>query len=114
MAAGGWRLRCGYSWPGTAWHPRRRPEPGHRDYLGDAAVGVAAGMWDPFGTGHGWPEEQSGDDARSLTFTSEPLPGPLLVAGRPEAELYLTRPARAGRRSWRPGWPWSARTAARR
>jgi putative CocE/NonD family hydrolase len=64
---------------------------GHRDYLGDAAVGLAAGIWDPFGTGHGWPEEQSGDDAKSLTFTSEPLPGPLLVAGRPEAELCLTR-----------------------
>jgi putative CocE/NonD family hydrolase len=62
---------------------------GHRDYQGDAGVGVASGMWDPFGTGHGWPEEQSGDDARSLTFTSEPLPGPLLLAGRPEAELYL-------------------------
>jgi uncharacterized protein len=68
---------------------------GHRDYVGDAAVGLAAGIWDPFGSGLGWPEEQSGDDARSVTFTSEPLPGPLLVAGRPEAELYLTR--RSGR-----------------
>jgi uncharacterized protein len=63
---------------------------GHRDYRGDAAVGLASGIWDPFGTGHGWPEEQSGDDARSVTFTSEPLPEPLLIAGRPEAELYLT------------------------
>jgi uncharacterized protein len=62
---------------------------GRRDYQGDAGVGVASGMWDPFGTGHGWPEEQSGDDARSLTFTSEPLPGPVLLAGSPEAELYL-------------------------
>ena len=68
---------------------------GHRDYVGDAAIGLAAGIWDPFGSGLGWPEEQSGDDARSVTFTSEPLPGPLLVAGRPEAELYLTR--RSGR-----------------
>jgi putative CocE/NonD family hydrolase len=71
-------------------------EPGQRDYLGDAGVGVAAGMWDPFGTGNGWPEEQSGDDARSLTFTSEPLPGPILIAGRPEAELYLFLLAGAG------------------
>ena len=68
---------------------------GHRNYVGDAGVGLAAGIWDPFGSGLGWPEEQSGDDARSVTFTSEPLPGPLLVAGRPEAELYLTR--RSGR-----------------
>ena len=43
-------------------------------------------------TGHGWPEEQSSDDARSLTFTSDPLPEPLLVAGAPEADLYLDLP----------------------
>ena len=66
-------------------------ESGHRVYLGDAAVGLASGIWDPFGTGNGWPEEQSGDDARSVTFTGEPLAAPLLVAGRPKAELYLTR-----------------------
>ena len=76
---------------GHGLEPAPPARSGHRDYLGDATVGLAAGIWDPFGTGHGWPEEQSGDDARSLTFTSEPLPGPLLVAGRPEAELYLTR-----------------------
>jgi uncharacterized protein len=66
-------------------------ESGSRDYLGDAAVGLAAGIWDPFGTGNGWPEEQSRDDARSLTFTSEPLPEPLLLAGSPEAELAITQ-----------------------
>ncbi len=76
---------------GPALDPGPPAGSGHRDYLGDAAVGLASGMWDPFGTGNGWPEEQSGDDARSMTFTSEPLPAPLLVAGRPEAELYLTR-----------------------
>ena len=102
----------GAGWRGAGWHgagqwppegggtrrlflagyglePAPPDEPGQRDYLGDAGVGVAAGMWDPFGTGNGWPEEQSGDDARSLTFTSEPLPEPILIAGRPEAELYL-------------------------
>src|SRR6266487_2870822 len=83
---GGGTRRLFLSGHGLALAP---DEPGQRDYLGDAGVGVAAGMWDPFGTGNGWPEEQSGDDARSLTFTSEPLPGPLLIAGRPEAELYL-------------------------
>jgi putative CocE/NonD family hydrolase len=66
------------------------PDPGSRDYQGDAAVGLAAGIWDPLGTGNGWAEEQSCDDARSLTFTSEPLAEPLLIAGRPEAELQLT------------------------
>ena len=76
---------------GDGLDPAPPDTPGHRDYAGDAAVGVASGMWDPFGTGNGWPEEQSGDDARSATFTSEPLPAPLLVAGRPEADLFLTR-----------------------
>ncbi|HUZ27538.1 MAG TPA: CocE/NonD family hydrolase [Streptosporangiaceae bacterium] len=68
-------------------------EPGSRAYQGDPAVGVAAGIWDPFGTGHGWPQEQSGDDAASLAFTSEPLPEPVLIAGSPEAQLYVGLPA---------------------
>ena len=55
-------------------------------------MGLTAGIWDPFGTGHGWPEEQSSDDARSLTFTSDPLPEPLLLAGGPEADLCLDLP----------------------
>jgi uncharacterized protein len=65
---------------------------GRHDYRGDPLVGLTAGIWDPFGTGHGWPGEQSSDDARSLTFTSDPLPEPLLVAGGPEADLYLDLP----------------------
>jgi uncharacterized protein len=67
-------------------------EPGRRSYAGDPVAGLAAGIWDPFGTGNGWPEEQSGDDARSLTFTSDPLPDPLLIAGSPEAELHVQLP----------------------
>ncbi len=66
--------------------------PGHRCYRADPMVGTAGGMWDPFGTGNGRPEEQSGDDARSLTSTSDPLPEPLLIAGSPETHLYLTVP----------------------
>ncbi|MGI8446923.1 MAG: CocE/NonD family hydrolase [Streptosporangiaceae bacterium] len=66
--------------------------PGRRDYRGDPLIGLTAGIWDPFGTGLGWPEEQSSDDARSLTFTSDPLPEPLLVAGAPEADLCLDLP----------------------
>jgi uncharacterized protein len=72
--------------------PETPSQPGRRCYRTDPTVGVAGGMWDPFGTGNGWPEEQSGDDARSLTFTSDPLPEPLLVAGSPEADLYLAVP----------------------
>jgi hypothetical protein len=67
-------------------------QPGSRRYRADPTVGTAGGMWDPFGTGHGWPEEQSIDDVRSLTFTSDPLPEDLLVAGAPEVDLYLMVP----------------------
>jgi uncharacterized protein len=67
-------------------------QPGSRRYRADPTVGIAGGLWDPFGTGHGWPEEQSIDDARSLTFTSDPLPEDLLVAGAPEVDLYLRVP----------------------
>lgn len=74
---------------GYRLEPAPPPEADGRDYQGDPTVGVSAGIFDPFGTGNGWPEEQSGDDARSLTFTSEPLPEPLLLTGQPEAVLYL-------------------------
>jgi putative CocE/NonD family hydrolase len=67
-------------------------QPGLRHYRADPTVGIAGGMWDPFGTGNGWPEEQSIDDVRSLTFTSDPLPESLLIAGAPEADLYVTVP----------------------
>lgn len=72
--------------------PEPPSQPGQRCYRTDPTVGTAGGLWDPFGTGNGWPEEQSGDDARSLTFTSDPLPEPLLLAGSPEADLYLAVP----------------------
>jgi putative CocE/NonD family hydrolase len=67
------------------------PQPGGRDYRCDPTVGVDGGMYDPFGTGNGRPEEQSSDDARSLTFTSDPLDESLLIAGAPEVELFVTR-----------------------
>jgi uncharacterized protein len=69
------------------------PDTGSRDYHCDPTVGITGGMYDPFGTGNGRPEEQSSDDAKSLTFTSDPLQEPLLIAGSPEVELYVTRPA---------------------
>jgi uncharacterized protein len=60
-----------------------------RDYECDPTVGLAAGIFDPFGTGNGWPEEQSADDARSLTYTGDPLPAPLVMAGRAQAVLRV-------------------------
>jgi putative CocE/NonD family hydrolase len=100
---GGWR--AARQWPPAGVSTRRffpaghrlEPEPpaeaSSRAYRGDPLVGLAAGIWDPFGTGCGWPEEQSGDDARSLAFTSDPLPEPLLIAGRPSVDLRVGRPA---------------------
>jgi uncharacterized protein len=100
---GGWR--AAQQWPPDGVAPWRfflaehRLEteppaaPGQHSYRGDPLVGLAAGIWDPFGTGNGWPEEQSGDDAQSLTFTSDPLPEPLLIAGSPAADLCLSRPS---------------------
>ncbi len=100
--AGGWR--AAQHWPpggiatrllfpaGHRLEEEPPPAPGRRDYHSDPLVGLAAGIWDPFGTGNGWPEEQSSDDARSLTFTSDPLPEPVLLAGSPEADLRLALP----------------------
>jgi predicted acyl esterase len=44
----------------------------------------------PFGTGK--LARGRAATTRSLTFTSDPLPEPLLVAGAPEADLYLDLP----------------------
>ncbi len=87
-----WRLQSFAHGPGYGLESAPPAHPGSRHYRCDPAVGVTGGMYDPFGTGNGRPEEQSSDDARSLTFTSEPLQEPLLIAGSPEAEIYLTRP----------------------
>jgi uncharacterized protein len=100
---GGWR--AARQWPPAAVSTRRFFPAGHRledvppahaavrAYRADPLVGLTAGIWDPFGTGSGWPEEQSGDDARSLTFTSDPLPEPLLIAGSPSVDLQVSLPA---------------------
>jgi putative CocE/NonD family hydrolase len=101
--AGGWR--SAQQWPpeGGAWldlfpdgfrlAERLPAQPGSREYQADPVVGTASGIWDPFGTGNGWPEEQSGDDAASLAFTSDPLTEPVLIAGPPEANLQVGVPS---------------------
>jgi hypothetical protein len=100
---GGWR--AARQWPPHGVSTRRFYPAGHRlspeppaeasirTYRADPLVGLAAGIWDPFGTGSGWPEEQSGDDARSLAFTSDLLPEPLLIAGSPSVDLQVGLPA---------------------
>jgi putative CocE/NonD family hydrolase len=68
---------------------REPPAAGTVEYAGDPTVGAHAGLWDPLGTGLGLPLDQSPDDQRSLTFTSEPLPEPLEITGSPEAVVTV-------------------------
>jgi putative CocE/NonD family hydrolase len=54
----------------------------------DPTVGVSAGLWAVSTRGFGLPRDQHDDDARSITFSSAPLPEALEVCGR--AALRLT------------------------
>ncbi len=54
------------------------------------SVGLAAPYWCGLGEPpQGLPTDQQPDDARSLTWTTEPLAEPLLIAGIPRADLWL-------------------------
>src|SRR5262249_14458521 len=57
----------------------------------DPTVGIASLGWDPWTTtlDPAVPHDQSADDARSLAFTSPPLPAPLELVGSPAAVLDL-------------------------
>ena len=59
----------------------------------DPTIGVASIAWDPWSTGldPALPWDQSGDDARSLTFTSAPLAGAARAGREP-----VGRPGRGG------------------
>ena len=54
-------------------------------YRADPTVGFSAGHYYPGGA----PLDQGPDDLRSLVFTTEPLTGPLVIAGTSEAVLHL-------------------------
>ncbi len=54
-------------------------------YVADPTVGTSAGLSDPLGTGVGYPLDQSQDDRRSLTYTTEPLAEAIEVTGSPAA-----------------------------
>jgi putative CocE/NonD family hydrolase len=68
-------------------------EPGSDEHLflyeADPTVGVQAGLWDPWATGLGFPEDQRPDDERSLCFTTAPLTEALEVTGSAEAHLRV-------------------------
>ncbi|MEU4250160.1 CocE/NonD family hydrolase [Amycolatopsis sp. NPDC026612] len=58
----------------------------------DPAVGLQSGLWATPAGQFGLPLDQHGDDSHSLCYTSPPLPGPLLVSGRPAVKLTGTWP----------------------
>jgi hypothetical protein len=103
---GGWR--CERQWPPERldpqdWYPAgdggfARSAPGagaHAEYAYDATVGLQSLTWDPWTTSldPGLPRDQSGDDARSLAFTSEALREPLELIGVASASLEVAASA---------------------
>ncbi|MEQ0563998.1 CocE/NonD family hydrolase [Amycolatopsis sp. NEAU-NG30] len=56
---------------------------------GDPTVGALSGLTKHPTDRFGYPLDQHDDDARTLAFTSAPLPEPLLVAGQPSVRLLL-------------------------
>ncbi len=78
-------------WPSPSIEARELRLPGefplsHRSI---ESTGADAGAWCPDGGQGDWPPDQRDEDARSLTFTFEPLEEPLDVLGFPEVELTL-------------------------
>ena len=65
------------------------PESGTRSIGSVQTVGLEGGAWCADGRSADLPLDQRGEDARSLTFTSEPLAEPLEILGFPEARLVI-------------------------
>jgi putative CocE/NonD family hydrolase len=63
------------------------PAVGAHRYRGDPRTGAGAGLWSPLGVGVGYPLDQAGDAALSLTYVGEPLAEDLEITGSPEASL---------------------------
>jgi hypothetical protein len=60
-------------------------------YEADMTVGLTGPLFDPMGTGLGYPLDQGRDAHRSLSYTGEPLTEDLWICGSPSARL-LVRP----------------------
>ena len=58
-------------------------------YVADPTVGTTSGLWDGTGLGIGTPIDQGPDDARSLTYTTEPLNEDLEITGSAEAVMHV-------------------------
>jgi predicted acyl esterase len=58
-------------------------------WIGGPAAALAAPFTCTGSMPQGGPLDQRPDDARSLVYTSEPLPEPVLVAGTPAVDLWL-------------------------
>lgn len=71
------------------------PRSAASDYPYDPTVGMASLVWDPWTTSLDptMPRDQSGDDARSLCFTGEPLRSVLEIVGAPSASLEVAASA---------------------
>ena len=52
-------------------------------------VGSAAGLYDPLGTGLGFPLDQAPDDERSQCWIGDPAGEGAILAGRPEVALEV-------------------------
>jgi hypothetical protein len=68
---------------------RSAPVGGSRSIGSVQTVGLEGGAWCADGRSADLPLDQRGEDARSLTFTSEPLTEPLEILGFPEARLVV-------------------------
>jgi hypothetical protein len=66
------------------------PPRGTRSIASDQTVGLEGGAWCADGRSADLPLDQRGEDARSLTYTSEPLAEPLEILGVAEARLVLS------------------------
>lgn len=79
-----------FAGPGGSLIRSAPTESGFDTYLVDPTVGLDLLAWDPQAPTVGDRYDRSGDDHRSLTYTSEPLDAPATIQGAPEAILHLS------------------------
>ena len=78
-------------WPSPSIEARELPLPGEFPVeVGSVeSTGADAGAWCPDGGQGDWPPDQRAEDARSVSFTFDPLAEPVDILGFPEVELTL-------------------------